>query len=92
MNTLRDEIAKVAFELYEKRGRGGGSHLDDWLEAEKIVMARHSMSAEAKGKPLKAEKQKTRRRAQKEKETEAAAKVSPRKKITAKKAPAKKTV
>ncbi|HYA31314.1 MAG TPA: DUF2934 domain-containing protein [Thermodesulfovibrionales bacterium] len=92
MNTLRDEIAKVAFELYEKRGRGGGSHLDDWLEAEKIVMARHSVVAEGEGKPLKTKKRKTSARALKEKETETAAKVSPRKKTTAKKAPAKKTV
>jgi len=92
LNTLRDEIAKVAFELYEKRGRGGGSHLDDWLEAERIVMARHSVAVEATGKPLKTEKQKTRARTQKGKETETAAKVSPRKKTTAKKAPAKKTV
>jgi hypothetical protein len=92
LNTLRDEIAKVAYELYQKRGRGEGCHLDDWLEAEKIVMARHSVAAEGQGKPLKAEKQKTRARAQKEKETETAAKVASRKKTTAKKDPAKKTV
>lgn len=92
LNTLRDEIAKVAYELYVKRGRGEGCHFDDWLEAEKIVMARYSVAAQGQGKPLKAEKQKTRARAQKGKETETAAKVSAKKKIATKKAPAKKTV
>jgi hypothetical protein len=35
-----DEIAKVAFELFERRGRIAGHELDDWLEAERIVKAR----------------------------------------------------
>lgn len=38
---LYDEIAKMAYELYEKSGRAEGSELDNWLEAERIVMARH---------------------------------------------------
>lgn len=37
-----DEIAKVAYELYEKSGRIEGRDLDNWLEAEKIVMARYA--------------------------------------------------
>ncbi len=37
---LREEIEKVAYELYEKGGRIGRD-LENWLEAEKIVMARH---------------------------------------------------
>lgn len=54
MNRLSEEIAKVAYELYEKRGRGHGQHFDDWLEAERIVMARHAKSAEKTGKsPVK---------------------------------------
>ena len=92
MKTLRDEIARVAYELYEKRGRGEGCHFDDWLEAEKIVMARYAGTAEGEGKPPKSLKPKTSARAQKGKETETAAKVSPKKKITTKKVPAKKTV
>lgn len=38
---LHDEIAKVAKDLYEKSGRIEGRDLDNWLEAEKIVMARY---------------------------------------------------
>jgi len=39
---LHDEIAKVAAELYEKSGRIEGRTLENWLEAEKIVLSRHS--------------------------------------------------
>ncbi len=39
---LQDEIAKVAWELYEKSGFIGGKELDNWLEAERIVLARHA--------------------------------------------------
>ena len=38
---LHTEIAKVAFELYEKSRRVEGRDLDNWLEAEKIVMSRY---------------------------------------------------
>ncbi len=37
---LHNEIKKVAYELYEKRGKAEGYDLDDWLEAEGIVIAR----------------------------------------------------
>jgi hypothetical protein len=36
-----DEIAKIARELYEKSGRKEGFDLDNWLEAERIVMERY---------------------------------------------------
>jgi hypothetical protein len=41
--TMDDEgmwklISKKAYELYEERGGQDGFALDDWLEAEKIVM------------------------------------------------------
>jgi len=39
---LHDEIAAVAKELFESRGCILGYDLDDWLSAEKIVLARHS--------------------------------------------------
>jgi hypothetical protein len=38
---LHDEIARVANELYEKRGRVHGNELKDWLEAERIVLEKH---------------------------------------------------
>jgi hypothetical protein len=47
---LYDEIAKVAYDLHEKRGRAHGYELDDWLEAEKIVLKRYAKETEKKGK------------------------------------------
>jgi hypothetical protein len=38
---LYKEISKVAYELYEKRGKAEGRDLDDWLEAERILRARY---------------------------------------------------
>ncbi|MGB9716100.1 MAG: DUF2934 domain-containing protein [Thermodesulfovibrionales bacterium] len=37
---LYEEIARVAYELYEKSGYIEGRDLDNWLEAERIVKAR----------------------------------------------------
>jgi hypothetical protein len=48
---LYNEIAKVAYELYEKNGYIQSRDLDHWLEAEKIVMARL-----AEEKKIKSEK------------------------------------
>jgi hypothetical protein len=39
---LHDEIAAVAYELYQVRGCVAGRDLDDWLDAEQIVLARHA--------------------------------------------------
>lgn len=39
---LHDEIAAVAYELYEARGCVPGRDLDDWLDAERSVLARHA--------------------------------------------------
>jgi len=39
---LYDEIAAVAYELYENSGRIGGRDLVNWSEAEKIVRARYA--------------------------------------------------
>ncbi len=36
--SLREIIEKKAYEIYEQRGREPGKELDDWLEAEKIVI------------------------------------------------------
>ena len=48
---MHSEIAKVAYELYEKKGRTDGENLENWCEAEKVVMARHAGKAGAeKGK------------------------------------------
>jgi hypothetical protein len=39
---IYDEIAKVAYELFENSGRMYGYELENWLAAEKIVMERHA--------------------------------------------------
>ena len=41
---MHEEIKKVAYELYEKSGRIGGRETENWLAAEKIVMARHAQN------------------------------------------------
>lgn len=38
---LNSEIEKMAYELYEKSGKVECRDLDNWLEAERIVMARY---------------------------------------------------
>jgi hypothetical protein len=47
-----NEIAKVAYELYEKNGCITGRDLDHWIEAERIVVARLAVEEKkrAKGK------------------------------------------
>ena len=37
-----DEIRNVAYELYERSGMIPGREVENWLKAEKIVMARHA--------------------------------------------------
>ncbi len=39
---LHDEIAAVAYELYKVRGCVAGCDLDDWLDAERIIIARRA--------------------------------------------------
>jgi hypothetical protein len=39
--SIHDEIAKVAYTLYEKEGSVHGNDLKDWFEAENIVMEKH---------------------------------------------------
>jgi hypothetical protein len=35
-----DEIAQLAYALWESRGRSNGHHMDDWLRAEKELTHR----------------------------------------------------
>jgi hypothetical protein len=37
---LHDRIAEKAYELYQKRGQVHGHDLDDWLEAERLILAK----------------------------------------------------
>ena len=40
-----EEIAKVAYELYERDGKQDGKDREHWLEAERIVEARRAQRA-----------------------------------------------
>ncbi|MBI4687953.1 MAG: DUF2934 domain-containing protein [Nitrospirae bacterium] len=45
---LCEEIKKVAYELYERRGMTHGADLEDWLQAERLVMAKYSEKLKSK--------------------------------------------
>ena len=49
---LHDEIARVAYELYETRDRAHGHDLDDWVNAEKIIMEKHERHAKGVGQDV----------------------------------------
>lgn len=36
-NELRARVARLAFSLYERRGRVDGHDVDDWIEAENMI-------------------------------------------------------
>jgi len=40
----RDEIARVAYEFYEARGRRDGQDVSDWLSAERLLTHQLSVS------------------------------------------------
>ena len=46
-----EQVARVAYELYERRGRTDGQDFDDWVAAEQMVKQR---SASAAGRRAKA--------------------------------------
>jgi hypothetical protein len=60
-----DEIARIARELYEKSGRKEGFDLDNWLEAERIVMKQYKeqqmLEAESSSFPKKKKASKTKK-------------------------------
>jgi len=58
---IYDEIAKVAHDLYEKSGRVHGRDVQNWLEAEKIVLARYEKGTK-KEMPISSSKATTKKR------------------------------
>jgi hypothetical protein len=48
---LREEIEKVAYELFERYGKEHGKDREHWLQAESIVKARHAESGQKTGAP-----------------------------------------
>jgi hypothetical protein len=53
---IYEEIARVAHDFYEKRGRAHGYDLHDWLEAEKIVLEKHAKEIEHEARIIKSTK------------------------------------
>ncbi len=53
-----DEIVRIAYDLYEKRGRVHGYDLEDWLAAERIVLERHAKEIKRTASVVKAAKAK----------------------------------
>ena len=43
--SIIEEIARFAYELYERRGRMDGYDQQDWFEAERLVQQRHQARA-----------------------------------------------
>ena len=47
---LHQRIAEKAYELYHKRGESHGQDLDDWLEAERLVLSEIGSQAHSTAK------------------------------------------
>ena len=65
---LEEEIRKIAYELYEKSGCIPGRDLENWLEAEKIVLSKYGLLEQKdvpSSIPKKKEKTKRGRRSKK---------------------------
>ncbi len=56
LKQLEDEIRLIAYQLYELRGKEPGHEVEDWLEAEKIVLGKYLKSnEELEGKSAQAQ-------------------------------------
>lgn len=86
---LYDEIARAAYELYEKSGRQHGKDEEHWFEAERIVRARR---AEEKGaaEPEAEQKQPALKKTAGKKAVNKKAETKPQKEFPAPLKPAKK--
>jgi hypothetical protein len=52
IDNLRDEITRVAYELYEKSNRQEGNDLLNWLAAEKIVQFQKMLFPDIEGEAI----------------------------------------
>lgn len=57
--TLRQRIAEKAHELYQCRGCCHGRDLDDWLEAEQVILGELRSQAESKATRSRSQGQKS---------------------------------
>jgi len=53
-----DEIARVAYGLFERRGGIHGYAYDDWFEAERIILGKHIKEIEQEAGSISAAKRK----------------------------------
>lgn len=78
---LNEEIAKVAYELFERDGRRDGKDKEHWSEAEEIVRARHAADEKKaetrKVTPVSTPQKKTTEKTRSAKQKEAAPKNAP---------------
>jgi hypothetical protein len=58
---LQEEISRMAYDLFEKSGRVEGRDLDNWFEAQRIVMKRHEEADLESKLPAKKTASKTKR-------------------------------
>jgi hypothetical protein len=49
-NEIHQQIAKLAFEIYENSDRGSGKDMENWLTAEKIVLSKQKRLANFRSK------------------------------------------
>lgn len=71
---LRDEIARVAYELYLKRGCVHGYDIDDWCEAERTVLVMYGEVPEGKVGAVREKKKRSAARPKEPKAKSASAK------------------
>ena len=60
LDKFYDEVAKVAYDLFEKRGKVHGFDKADWLNAEIIVKKRYTKKMEQKKQAVKPHKSRSR--------------------------------
>jgi hypothetical protein len=53
ISPTHDEIAQLAFSLYESRGRQDGHHIEDWLRAEQELVLALRVTAKYRTKHTK---------------------------------------
>ena len=82
---VEEKIAQVAYTLFEKRGMEHGCHMDDWLLAEKIVMAELANKPESEGTSKAPRKKAAASKTAAKKPVATAEKVSPIRKRTGRK-------
>lgn len=58
---MKDEIAELAYEFFEREGKVHGRHFEHWVEAEMIIKAKYAEMSE--GEQAKAEAPKSKKKA-----------------------------